>query len=168
MSKRDVLENERLHAWFREAATLAKANGYVAIRNDSPQFKAWLGYFCVKLGWVPRFMLEAARQRPGECQVTLPLEWPLPNAPYVSAKPYHLTPDAILEAQFHRRSSREARLTLEQLKAKYGPNWGIKKMPTARQRWKPLTITDLQARGNLSEAQWDSIPDAPRKQDAEP
>ncbi len=51
------------------------------------------------------------------------------------------------------------RPTIEELRAKHGPHWGITQ-PT-RNEWKPLTVAELCTAGNLTPEQWNALPNQP-------
>jgi hypothetical protein len=99
----------------------------------SEQWLEWLEYFERHVEQVPVTMREMLDgQRPKNYEFTVPTEFPVlfdstfrPNPDWKAPKPPTMT-------------SREMHEKLAQLKARYGPNWGIKDMNKLGPRSKPF------------------------------
>lgn len=115
--------------------------------NPSPEWLEWCEYFELHVGEVPVVMREMMEQVPSwnkEKEMTVPTQFPvLFDSSFRKSKEWK--PPARNQV-----IPRQMREKLEELKARYGPNWGIKDMGPRRKpptkSWEPPTDDELRAR----------------------
>lgn len=87
------------------------------ITDASPNFAAWRQYFERHLGWTP-WVLKLVLMQPGR-QMTVPTEWPSWfDSGFLEDPNWRPVQDPVTPKQM--------RESLEQLRRRHGPNWGLK------------------------------------------
>jgi hypothetical protein len=114
---------------------------FPVIRPGSAQFDAWRQYFELHLRWTPvvmRKLIDNAPDKPKD-GMTVPTEYPdFFDRSFVEDKAWRPSVPKQL-----RRLSHE---TIEELHARFGPNWGLKIVAQQQQKkreYKPFTDDEL-------------------------
>jgi hypothetical protein len=112
--------------------------------SPSEQWLEWLEYFECQVEQVPVTMREMIDgQRPKKYEFTVPTEFPVLFDPTFRPNPNWTPPKrpASMDAD-------QMREKVAELKARYGPNWGIKQFPSGSKRkpWTPPTDDELRAK----------------------
>ncbi len=113
-----AIQETNWHPWFKAAMSFGRQNkSWFAVQVGSQQDKDWKAYF-QNLGWTPTTVFNAHQS------YTMPIELP-------SWLPHDFEPMKDVDRQLpttrtsEQIEDRSWRPTLDELLAKYGPNWGL-------------------------------------------
>ena len=107
-----------VHPWMKAAYDFAvKNNSFCMVKYETAEYLRWQAYFA-DLGWTPY-----AFRRLGEgcTEWTAPCQW----AEWLPAELTDLKPLPAPPRPIYVEKSRANRMSLSELRAKHGPNWGI-------------------------------------------